>query len=99
MIYRLDGGGAAAMASTTISLSARATLNDTEIAGSQSSLTTTIIALTATTLPITNSFIVDCAGSDVLKIKFTGNATSMQLNSSGSGTTATSASITIIRVS
>lgn len=97
VVYRAEGNHTATgNASVTISL--RATLNGVEITGSQSALTTRVNASSTETLPITNSFILDAASGNTLKIQFTSTSTATTLDHPGSGTTTTSASISIIRV-
>lgn len=98
VIYRAEGSYTNPEPSLSVTISLRATLNGTEIAGSQCSLTQNIPALTTETFPITNSFIVDCAEGDGLTIQFSATSDTTTLNPGGSGTTTISASITIIRV-
>jgi hypothetical protein len=99
VIYRAEGSHTALSLNILVTISLRGTLNGTEIAGSQSAFSSTILALTSTSIPITNSFIVNAAATNTLKIQFTATSSSSSISPAGAGTTSTSASITIIRLS
>ena len=96
--YRVEGSHTASAFNVVITVSARATLNGEEVAGSQSSLITAIPARTKGTFPITDSFILDCQAGDNLTIQFAATSTITELDSAGSGLSTTSASVTIVRV-
>jgi hypothetical protein len=84
-----------ATSGTASSVSVRAVLNGTEIAGSQSSS----IALTPPNkLMLSRSFIASFTAGDILKLQFTGSSTSDRLVNNGSGTTLPSISMTVIRI-
>ena len=83
---------------TSVTVSIRATLNGTEIGGSQSSLVSPVTVSELIVLPITNSFIFDSSSGDVLTIQFAGSDTVVQISPNGIGTPETSASLTILRV-
>ena len=93
VIYRAEGSHTALTLSIAIIVSLRATLNGTEVAGSQSSLVTTIPALTTGTFPITSSFILDATATDTLKIQFTATSNTSRLDTAGAGITTTSTSL------
>jgi hypothetical protein len=81
---------------TTTTISLRAVVNGTEIAGSQS----TAVANTANQIvPISKSFIVSLNSGDILKFQLTGSSTVDRIvSNSGTGTTRPSFSCTIIRL-
>jgi hypothetical protein len=79
---------------TTVSV--RATLNGTEIGGSQASCD---LDVASAPIPVTKSFIVGVTAANTLALQFTGTSVNNRLvASNGSGTTRPSVSMTIIRI-
>lgn len=79
--------------SKTTTLSFIATLNGTEVPGSQSAIT---IPTNTGTYPLAKSFLLTTrALGDILKLQFIGSTTSAQIKPQGAGTTKPSISITI----
>lgn len=99
VVFRINVIDTAGASVLPINVSSRATLNGTEIPGTQNNIITSIAALTTTKTILVTNFVVTLVTTDILRFQFTATATSVELFSSGSGTVPTNASVTISKLS
>jgi hypothetical protein len=85
--------------SITPSVSIKALLGDTEIAGSQTYAEMNVSSRSRQTLPLTTSFLLNATSGQDLTLNFGSSQSGAQIYSDGVGTsTNTSASVTIVRI-